>query len=540
MAYFIDSWFLWSIISLGLLYWYFTRNFGFFTKQGIRGPRPLPCIGNLWEMYFTSMPDLELQRYKKYGKIYGLFEGNKPILRIGDPELVKQIMVKDFHVYQTRRPGSNAKHPVADLIMSQSRDDEWRRMRTTATPSFSTAKLRRVCELMNRSLDQFVDAVRTKALPERVVDIKWWYACYSMDVIANCIFGATTQAYADPNDPMVVNGRAMFRPVYWRWLATMLFPTWLLNWLNIHSETNDKSIDYFCQFTRQLMRLKEREGTEGNREFSDFINLLTKQNNMKREFDGSIGNEGKQQLEVDESDGELNPLDANTPAANKYRTTKQSTLRPMTEDEVIAQVFSSLTGGFEAGNNALAFCTLELALHPDIQERVYDEVVSVTGESGDGRIDYETLARMTYLDAVVSETQRFHSAALRPTRVAAMDHTLGDTGIHVRKGQTIELMAYAMHRSDEYWPRADRFDPERFMPENRHLINQYAYIPFGAGPRACIGQRFSLMMIKLGVARMVRQFKFRPCERTRVPTPLVKNMRFKAAQEVYLSVETRA
>ncbi|CAG2117969.1 unnamed protein product, partial [Medioppia subpectinata] len=70
-------------------------------------------------MYFTSMPELELQRYKKYGKIYGVFEGNKPILRIGDPELVKQIMVKDFHVYQTRRAGSNARHPVADLIISQ-------------------------------------------------------------------------------------------------------------------------------------------------------------------------------------------------------------------------------------------------------------------------------------------------------------------------------------------------------------------------------------------------------------------------------------
>ncbi|CAG2115947.1 unnamed protein product, partial [Medioppia subpectinata] len=205
-----DSWFMWSIVCLGLLYWfvkYFTRNFGFFTKQGIGGPRPLPGVGNLWEMYFTSMPDLELQRYKKYGKIYGVFEGNKPILRIGDPELVKQIMVKDFHVYQTRRPGSNARHPVTDLIISQSREDEWRRMRTMSTPSFSTAKLRRVCELMNRSLDQFVDAVRTKALPERVVDMKWWYACYAMDVIANCIFGATTQAYTDPNDPMVVNGR---------------------------------------------------------------------------------------------------------------------------------------------------------------------------------------------------------------------------------------------------------------------------------------------------------------------------------------------
>ncbi|CAG2113258.1 unnamed protein product [Medioppia subpectinata] len=334
---------------------------------------------------------------------------------------------------------------------------------------------------------------------------------------------------------MVVNGRAMFRPVYWRWLATMLFPTWLLDWLNIHSETNDKSIDYFCQFTRQLMRLKEKEGTEHNREFNDFINLLTKHNNMKREFDGS-----KQQTEVDESDGELNPLDADTQADGKKRTTKQSTHRPMTDEEVIAQVFSSLTGGFEAGNNALAFATLELALHPDIQERVYDEVVSVTGESGDGRIDYETLARMPYLDAVVSETQRLHSAALRPTRVAAMDHTLGDTGIHVRKGQTIELMAYAMHRSDEYWPGADHFDPKRFMPENKANINPYAYIPFGAGPRACIGQRFSLMMIKLGVARMIRAFKFRPCERTRVPTPLIKNMRFKAAQDVYLSVESRA
>ncbi|CAG2113219.1 unnamed protein product [Medioppia subpectinata] len=274
---------------------YSTRNFDFFTKQGIGGPRPWPGVGNLWEMYFTSMPDLELKRYKKYGKLYGVFEGNKPILRIGDPELVKQIMVKDFHVFQTRRPDSNATHPVRDLVIPQSQGESWRRMRNTATISFSTAKLRRTATVINRSVDGFMAALRDKSLPNRVVDMKYWYATYAMDVTANCIIGATTRAYTDPNDPIVVNARNTFKPTYWHYLASMLFSNWLLNVLNIHSERNDKSINFFCQFTRELVRLKEKEEREGSSmggEFIDFISALRRRNRVDRRLDASNSSEG--------------------------------------------------------------------------------------------------------------------------------------------------------------------------------------------------------------------------------------------------------
>ncbi|CAG2106565.1 unnamed protein product [Medioppia subpectinata] len=555
LSIFANSWHIFSpILIIFGLYWYFTRNFDFFTKQGITGPKPWVGIGNLWELFFTSMPELELERYKKFGKIYGVFEGNKPILRIGDPELVKKVLVKEFNVYQTRRETSNAKHPVIDLIISQASGDDWRRMRSTATPTFSSAKLRKVFKLLDQSMNGFVEALKTKAVPQRVVDMKWWFACYSMDVIANCIFGASTQAYTDPTDPIVVNARSLYRPKFWKIVVTLLFPTRLLNWLNIHSETNDQAIDYFVQITRKLLRLKEAEGREGaakNSQFNDFVDILMRRNAIDKVLDGEgDGHEGGEQ--EDEDDGELNPLDDGMAAkiVSKPKTTTAAPdvkvpspkpfdgRKPMTDDEIIAQVFSSLNGGFEATTNALAFCAHELALHPDVQERLYEEVNDALANTN-GEITYETLGKLTYLDAVINESMRLHSAALRPTRVAAAEHTLGDTGITIRKGQTIELMVYAMHRSDEYWPRASRFDPERFMPENKANIIPYSYLPFGGGPRACIGQRFSLMVVKLAIARIVRQFKFAPCERTQVPVPLTKHLRFKAAQSIYLHIEAR-
>jgi cytochrome P450 len=189
--------------------------------------------------------------------------------------------------------------------------------------------------------------------------------------------------------------------------------------------------------------------------------------------------------------------------------------KQLTENEVIAQAFVFLLAGYFTTFSALAYFAYDLALNPDIQQKLYDEINGAI--DSDGEIPYDVLTRLPYLEAVFAESLRLHSGALPLARLATTDYKLGDTGITIKAGQQIEIPIYAMHLSEQYFPDPYKFDPGRFMPENKHNIKPYTYLPFGAGPRNCIGMRFALIEIKICMAHLIRRYRFYRCPQTDVP-----------------------
>lgn len=127
------------------------------------------------------------------------------------------------------------------------------------------------------------------------------------------------------------------------------------------------------------------------------------------------------------------------------------------------------------------------------------------------------LCRLPYLDAVISETLRHHPPIVKTTRIAARDYKVGNTGVSVFAGQQVDIPIYAIHHDEKYYPNPMKFDPERFMPYNRHNLVPFTYMPFGGGPRSCIGIRFSLLETKCALAQMVRRYTFYRCSETDVP-----------------------
>ncbi|CAN7983038.1 unnamed protein product, partial [Ixodes hexagonus] len=104
----------------------------------------------------------------------------------------------------------------------------------------------------------------------------------------------------------------------------------------------------------------------------------------------------------------------------------------------------------------------------------------------------------------------------RLERFAAEDYVLGDTGITVPKGCLIAVPVYAMHHDPEFFPDPFTFNPERFSDENVHRIRPYTFLPFGTGPRNCVGNRFALELIKIGLLHVVRSVQFYRTENTQV------------------------
>ena len=191
------------------------------------------------------------------------------------------------------------------------------------------------------------------------------------------------------------------------------------------------------------------------------------------------------------------------------------TANKLTEDEIIAQAVLFFVAGYETTATLLSWAAYELALNPSIQERLYEEIRTAIDSIGD--IDYDLLSRLEYLDAVISETLRLDSPAVDMLRMCTEECQLGNTGIKLEKGQEVEIPLLPIHHSEEYYPEPLKFNPDRFMPENRHNIIPYTYLPFGAGPRNCLGMRFALMEAKIALSYLVYHYKFVRTANTPVP-----------------------
>jgi len=121
------------------------------------------------------------------------------------------------------------------------------------------------------------------------------------------------------------------------------------------------------------------------------------------------------------------------------------------------------------------------------------------------------------LDNVISETLRLFPPAVRTERFADVDYKLADTGIVIPKGMLVTIPLYAMHRDSEHFPDPEKFDPDRFLPEEREKRHPYAFLPFGAGPRNCVAMRFALMEVKVCLIHVLSNFRIKRCSKTKVP-----------------------
>lgn len=166
----------------------------------------------------------------------------------------------------------------------------------------------------------------------------------------------------------------------------------------------------------------------------------------------------------------------------------------------------------------------ELALNSPIQEKLYEEIKNVQTQLAGKPLTYETIQKMKYLDMVMSETLRKWPVAGIIDRVANKEITLKNiaTDLHVKPGDSFWIPAYAIHRDPKYYPNPEQFDPDRFSENNIGQIHAGIYMPFGIGPRACIGSRFALMECKAIYYHLLLKFRLEKCTKTQNPLRLGK------------------
>jgi cytochrome P450 len=143
--------------------------------------------------------------------------------------------------------------------------------------------------------------------------------------------------------------------------------------------------------------------------------------------------------------------------------------------------------------------------HPEVQQKIYNEMQNLFGDDKQRIPTYQEYSEMKYLERVIKETLRIRPSVPSVSRKLTEDIELD--GYKVPAGANVQLAIYFIHRDERYFKDPEKFDPDRFLPENTENRHPYAFVPFSAGPRNCIGQRFALLEEKAMLSSIVRSFK---------------------------------
>nr|XP_025837964.1 thromboxane-A synthase [Vulpes vulpes]XP_025837965.1 thromboxane-A synthase [Vulpes vulpes] len=513
-----------SVVLLALLKWYSTSAFSRLEKLGIRHPKPSPFIGNL-PFFRQGFWESQMELRKLYGPLCGYYLGRRMFIVISEPDMIKQVLVENFHNFTNRMVSGLESKPVMDSVLFL-RDKRWEEVRSVLTSAFSPEKLNEMTPLISQACDLLLAHLKHYAESGDAFDIQRCYSCYTTDVVASVAFGTQVDSRRAPGDPFVKHCRRFFaysipRPIL---VLILSFPSIMVPLARILPNKNrDELNGFFNKLIRNVIALRDQQAAEERRR--DFLQLILD----ARHLATSLG--------VDSFDMVRQVFSSTDCTVGPSRPHQPRHLsQPLTLDEIVGQAFIFLIAGYEIITNTLSFATYLLATNPDCQEKLLAEVDSFKEKYT--ALDYCSLQEgLPYLDMVIAETLRIYPPAFRFTREAARDCEV--RGQRIPAGAVVEVAVGALHHDPEYWPQPETFNPERFKAEAQRGQQPFTYLPFGAGPRSCLGVRLGLLEVKLTLLQVLHQFRFEACPETQVPLQLDSKSALGPKNGIYIKIVSR-
>ncbi|KAJ4434866.1 hypothetical protein ANN_23437 [Periplaneta americana] len=629
-----------AVCTLTAIYFYFKRSWTYWKKRNVAYVEPTFPFGNF--------SDVILQRRtigEAFKRLYDQLDGEKyagtyMFTKAGflfrDPEIIKNVLVKDFSNFHDRGFYINEEREPLSGHLFLLPGNKWRNLRVKLTPTFTSGKMKMMFQTLVDCGQELAECLTETANNEEVIEIKDVVARFSTDVISSCAFGIQCNCLKNPDAEFRQWGRKIFQPSIKDSLAgflSFMVPA-LLDIVKLR--VLDKNVaKYFRNMVEDTVNYREKNSIQRN----DFMQLLIQLKNkgvIDTEYKNSHQN-GHTTMEEKSDDnmmiedhgreypqGEVLPIgnmkinsmselrrlagvksmgDAECPTLLDIEICSEQDdprQRPnfgvkckifeldacqgigkvclvylhksecellkredpkiwlldrsfewhylaadfmqyfrmmlvhqvyynlnsrhiiyfsaMSMNCLAAQSFVFFAAGFETSSTTIQFCLYELCINPDIQERVRQEIDEILNQH-DGKITYEAVQQMGYLDKVVSETLRKYPPLPMLNRECTQSYQVPGTDIVLNKGDLTVIPVLGLHHDPKYYPNPEKFDPERFSEEEKAKRHHYVYLPFGEGPRICIGMRFGLMQTKVGLISLLSKYEFSVSKET--PIPLV-------------------
>ncbi|KAM0726381.1 Cytochrome P450 6k1 [Formica fusca] len=465
-----------------LAYFYMTRKFKYWKKRGVPEISPIPFLGNFTRCIFMKKSAgcllKEFYDQAKEQPYVGFFIFDKPFLLIRDQELIKNIFMKDFKYFSDRYFTADKEDRLGYANLFFLKNPTWKMLRLKMTPFFTPSKLKKMVNLIEEcatNLTEYLDSLNLEN-KGKIVETRELSSKFTTDVIGSTAFGLNTNSFKDTNIEFYKHGRMIFGIEHGLELIAVLYMPILarLAGLTIFGKQTDAFLRKV--FWETIVR-REKSGEKRN----DLIDILIE---LKR-------------IHGDEDIGGF-----------KFNG-----------DDLLAQAAIFFAAGFETSATTLSFALYELALHPEIQNKLRKEILQMLVKSN-GKITYEMIMSLPYLDMVFSETLRMYPPVEHLNRITTETYNVPNSNLVIEKGTPVFISVRGLHYEPKYFPDPDKFDPERFNEENKRDRPAYVYLPFGEGPRACIGIRLGLLEMKLALIKILSRFEVSPCEKTLIPMKL--------------------
>ncbi len=175
----------------------------------------------------------------------------------------------------------------------------------------------------------------------------------------------------------------------------------------------------------------------------------------------------------------------------------------MSDDLILSESMQLLVAGHETSSNALSWLLYLLSSRPDCVDRIRQEFDSVLG---DKPLNYSDVPKFEFTTQVISEALRLYPPFWMVDRMALADDRAGD--LDIPKGSTVVVFIYGTHHSPQYWEQPETFDPERFAKAKEKLQTPFSHLPFGAGPRGCIGGNYAMLQMLMILSVLLRKYDF--------------------------------
>ncbi|XP_014208466.1 cytochrome P450 9e2-like [Copidosoma floridanum] len=415
-------------------------------------------------------------------KYYGTFDFNTPAIVVKDPELIRDIFIKNFEYFPDHRSFvTEEMDPIVGRNVFSLKGQRWKDVRSTLSPSFTANKMKFMFQLVSECSREFVQYFVNNPDSAKNVEAKDAFTRYTNDVIATAAFGIQVNSMRDRENEFYVYGKdATSFGTVCRLIKFMLFRAFP----NVMRMSGEKFLSrstdrFFKQLVTNTVKTREEKGIVR----PDMIHLLMQAKDKKDGIEFTI-------------------------------------------DDIIGQAFIFFLAGFDVSSTLMCFVAYELAAHPEIQERVQEDIDKQL-EQENGLLTYESLGRIKYLDMVINETLRKYPPTPMTDRVCAKEFVIpssmdGYPEYKVEVGTNIIMPIYGLHHDPRFFPDPEKFIPERFDDENKNNINPYVYVPFGLGPRKCIGNRFALMETKILIVHILKKFNIKFTSKSKYPIVFCK------------------
>jgi cytochrome P450 family 9 len=496
--------FVLGVLVSVLIYYKLIRPCSYWKDRGVKHARSWPLVGSMGAVVLKRRPfaTVSLDLYNKYPeeRYVGYMQFTQNFLLIRDLDLIKKITTQDFNHFQSHvRFGQSDSDPLLSKNLLFMSGEEWKSLRSSLSPAFTSSKMRNMYLMVEECAENFVNHYQADV----EVEMRDVFSRFTTDVIASTAFGITVDSFKEPNNEFFAMGVILTKLTAWQTVKIIMTQM-------------SKSVGNL--FGIQVFPKRATE----------FFKRIVKDNIEKREAEGIVRPDLIHLL-MEARKGKLKP-ESGGDNREGFAAVEESQIEPsskeveLSDEHILAQAMLFFFAAFDTVSTAASFMAYELALNPDIQKKLQEEIDSVKSKH-DGKIPYDALLSMKYLDQVVSETLRKWPPNFETDRLCVKDYLIPSTnpdekGFLVKKGIVALVPMMALQRDPQYYPEPDRFDPERFNDENKSKVVPGTYLPFGMGPRNCIGSRFALLEIKSVFCHLLGKFDITPYDKTEIPMKL--------------------